>query len=284
MITKFGNDATMDDANGHLHFKLDLHDPVELKDFVSFLGAISSQYEAYAKQNFPSEASEGQFYIKEIRPGCIEGELFPAAADMIKLMDEALIVQGFIKLLVVGIGQYFKRGGRAPAATKKDLKDFADVVEAVANDSNGSLLLEARSTKGLLKEEIVFKFDTAQARVAREEIAQHEAELSQREGDDLKNVLMTFFQPNLSDADKSGEKAIIEATGSRRPLAVHWVSMLAKSAIKTALKEGRSFRLGFYVDVTVDRLNGRAAVYKITGYHGHVELGSEPDDSGDPSG
>jgi hypothetical protein len=259
-------------ADSYLHFKLDLREPVELKDFVSLLGALSSQYEVYAKQNSPSEASEGQFYIKEIRPGCIEGELFPKTADMIRIMDEALIVQGFLKLIFVGVGKYFRRGGRYPNATKKDLKDFRDVVEAVANDPNGSLLLEARSKKGIFSEETVFRFDTAQARVAREEIALHEAELSRREGNDLKNVLMTFYQPNLSDADKSGEKAIVEATGSRRPLAVHWVSDLAKGAIKTDLRDGKAFKLGFYVDVTVDRVNGRPAVYQITGYHGTVEL------------
>lgn len=267
-----------DDADTYLHFKLDLREPVELKDFVSMLGALSSQYEVYAKKSFPSEASEGQFYIKEIRPGCIEGDLFPRAADMIEFMDTTLIVRGFIELFIVGLGQYFKRGGRSASATRKDLRDFSDVVEAVANDSGGSLLLEARSKKTPISEEVVFKFDTASARIAREEIAQHEAELSLKSGDDLKNVLMTFYQPNLSESDKSGEKAFIEASGVARPLAVHWVSGLAKSAIKSALKEGRSFKMGFYVDVTVDRVNGRPAVFKITGYHGTVEL-----DLDDPS-
>lgn len=265
-------DHDLEEADGYLHFKLDLKESVELKDFVALLGAISSQYEVYAKQSFPSEASEGQFYIKEIRPGCIEGDLIPKAADMISFMDQTLIVKGFLGLLTAGLGHYFVRGGRAKGATKKDLKDFSDVVEAVANDANGSLLLEARSRKAFLTEEVTFKFDTTQARIAREEIAEHTAELSRRSGDEFPNVLMTFYQPNLSEADKSGEKAIIEATGSVKPLAVHWVSDLAKGAIKTALREGRAFKLGFYVDVTVDRLNGKPAVYKITGYHGTVEI------------
>lgn len=270
-----GMDHDLDEANGYLHFKLDLREPVELKDFVSMLGAISSQYDVYAKQAFPSEASEGQFYIKEIRPGCIEGDLIPKTADMIKFMDETLIVKQFLGLFVVGLAQYFTRGGRAKNATKKDLKDFSDVIEAVANDSNGSLLLEARSKKGFLTEETMFKFDTSQARIAREEIAQHEVELSRKQGDDLKRVLMTFYQPNLSEADKSGEKAVIEASGTTRPLPVHWASDIAKGEIKTRLREGRAFQMGFYVDVTVDRLRGKPAVFVITNYHDWVELSDD---------
>ncbi|MFY0400781.1 hypothetical protein [Brevundimonas naejangsanensis] len=268
----------MEEADAYLHFKLDLTNPVELKDFVALFSSLADQYEDYAKANFPSEASEGQFFIKEIRPGCIEGELFPHATGLVDLMDRTLIVVGFLDLVRRRVAPYFSRGGRSEGATRRDLRNFNDVVEAVAKDSDGSLLLEARRKEGPLSTETIFRFDTRQARVAKEEIERHDAEISRREGDNLKRVLMTFYQPNLSDADKSGEKAIVEASGTRKPLPVHWASDLAKAAIKSALREGKAFKLGFYVDVTVDKLRSKPAVFVVTNYHGTVELDDEVED------
>ncbi len=75
---------------------------------------------------------------------------------------------------------------------------------------------------------------------------------------------------------RSGEKAIIEAVHPK-PLAVVYETELAADRIKHETEQGdrNLYKLGFYVDCYVERLNGKPVAYRVTQVHNIIDL---PDD------
>jgi hypothetical protein len=120
------------------------------------------------------------------------------------------------------------------------------------------------------------EFDTSAARRAVEEIEAQYREISAVADFDFENKLLTFFQSNRKDADRTGEKGVIEDI-STQPLAVVYASDLARERIKSEMLSGdrNVYKLGFFVDVNVQTRAGRPVAYRITSVRDVIEL---PDD------
>ena len=117
---KWGNASyaqLMAEQRPYITLTIDLHDPIEIHDFVGLFASIGSQYERYLKTEYPDAKGEAKIFIHEIRKGSIIADLFPGGlGDLIKFMDEVLIVTGLSYLLAKTIKVYLA-GKRNPNAT-----------------------------------------------------------------------------------------------------------------------------------------------------------------------
>jgi hypothetical protein len=262
-------------AVAHIEVLIDVDRPVELVDFVSAFTALASQFDRFIRQYHPDLSGEAQIFVKEVRPGSFLADLIPFALSVIGHMDQILIVEDFLRRYGGRLGQYFSLGGRAADATKIDLRDFMGTVRAIANSPNGKSALRAVAYQdGKRDIRFALEFDTAQAIQATQELENHRKELEgQRDDADHENVLMTFYQSNLRDTSKTGEKVIIEAV-SPKPLAIIYASDLARQRIKSEIAHGERnvFRLGFLVDVNVETLRGRPVAYRVVNVRDVIDL------------
>lgn len=272
--------ALMADHPTHLVLKLHTREPVEVGDFVAAFTSIAGQYEDFIRQSHPELRSESAMFVREVRAGSIEADLIPmlvtAASTAIVMMDQALILENFLKLYADKIQAYLQ-GGRVEAATKSELKDFMGGVIAIANDPNASASLDiAYFEDGKKKIKAGLRFKTPEARVAARAIEDHRREIDEESSADHRRVLMAFSQSNTKNVDlnkRSGDRVVIEDIGpSDKPLI--YASELAEQRIKHEIREADDnvFKKGFIVDVNVQTLGGKAVGYRVTHVHQVIDL------------
>ncbi|WP_298298308.1 hypothetical protein [uncultured Litoreibacter sp.] len=267
------------DQNGiSIVFNLDLSEPVEISDFVSAFAGLGGQFERHIKQDHPDLDGEVKVYVKEVRKGSIEAELIPLAYNtIITVMDHHQIATKFVKNLARKVGVFRNGGGRLEGASKSELSEIVGTLAAVANDPDGKATVSAvhyKKTKATT--EFSMEMTSREAKDAVKEIQDQVKEIDHVGDVDYLGMLLTFYQSNLKDTDKSGEKGIIEEI-SKKPLAVVYASDLAKERIKSEMVSGdrNIYKLGFFVDVNVQTRNGKPVAYRIKEVSDVIDL---PDD------
>lgn len=270
----------MDDEGALVVFKLDLAQPIELHDFTASLAGLGGQFERFVRRERPDLEGEVKVYVKEVRKGCIEALMFLASAwpVVVGAMDQIQITTQFVRTVARNIGAFHRLGGRLPEASRTELTEIVDILAATANDPDGRASIKAvKYDKSGEDVRFAIQFNTAEARQAIQEIEGQYREIAAVTDFDHENKLLTFFQSNRKDADKTGEKGIIEDI-SPKPLAVVYASDLARERIKSEMLSGdrNIYKLGFFVDVNVATKAGKPVAYRIKAVREVIEL-PDPD-------
>lgn len=271
----------MRDEPAHLILTIDTKQPIEVGDFVSAFSSLASQYERFARIQFPDLGKNADMYVREVRAGSIVVDLVPWAMAafpvVISQMEQLLILEQFVTTFGRRLSVYFGINGHEADATKSDLKDFTESVSAIANDPDASATLQAAYFEdGKKKIKAAFKFNTAQARVAQEQIERRKKELERNDDVDHARVLMVFRQCNVRDVilgNRTGETVLIEDI-SQKELPLIYASELAEQRIKHEIREAEDnvFKKGFVVDVNVQLKGGRPVAYRVTNMHQVIDL------------
>ncbi|RWQ41860.1 MAG: hypothetical protein EOS21_11880 [Mesorhizobium sp.] len=267
----------MGEQPAHLILTLDTKSPIELGDFVKSFTSIAMEYERYLHEVAPQHSSEAQIFVGEVRAGSIIAELIPAIAPFAGEIEKAFLVAEFVKKYADRFAALLGYTvGKGPSS-KSELQTFHDAVQAIANDPAGSAKLEAAVFKDGKKEIVsAFKFNTKEAKQARDEIEKRLAQIDRAGSADHERVLMVFTRSDVNNANvgkKSGERVRIEEL-STKSLALMYGSELAEERIKHEIREADEnvFKKGFVVDVLVKLRNGEPVAYSVTNVHDVVDL------------
>lgn len=287
--------AYMHGDGAHIRLKLDTDEPIALSDFVGSFVGLGSQFEKYVGRERPELRASSEFFVKEVRAGCVEADLvalfgvagtigtaglFTGAVDAI---DKAQILTQFVGDIQTRLSRYFRPGGREPTASKGDISDFTKAVAAIARDPKASATLEAATYEdGERKVRCAFRFTSENARQAEAELSEHRAELEKKTDADYQRVLLRFVRPSVElgkPGKKGGERGIIEAI-HKKALSVIYASDLAEQRVRHELMsvDGNVFRKYFDVDVNVELSSGgKPIAYRITHLHDVVDGPDELD-------
>lgn len=273
----------------HIVVRIETKAPIEVDDFAAIYTALGSQYRRFIQEYYPDVGDDASIYVEKVRKGSILVELAPwvlstwaAVPDQMRRVD---IIVEFVKKYGHILGVYFKPGGRVPDVSRSDLQDFSKQVAAIANDPNGSAVIEAAVFEdGKKRIKAAFKFRTPQAQQAVNEIESHRLALERISGAQHKRVIMTFRQANVKNTavgKRTGERVVIEEI-SDRELPLVYSSELAEDRIKAEIRDAQDnlFHKGFVVDVNVATRNGRAFAYRVTDVHQVIDM---PDDESSAS-
>ena len=272
----------MADAPAFLALKLDTAEPIELRDFLGAFASIGNQVERFIAERQPGVKVDTQTYVREVRNGCVEADLIVGVAFAGMLaMDHALILEEFVNRWGARISALVSGDKSSQPDNKRDLKDFADALQAIATDPNASHKLQVATFEdGKRKIKTEFSFNNAEARSGLQSIEDRRAELDQTEGADHKRVLMIFTRSDVKDATlnkRSADRVRIEEVADRS-LAVMYSSSMAEERIRHEVRDGEEniYKKGFVVDVNVRHApNGKPIMYAVTNLHEVIEL---PDD------
>lgn len=274
-MTDHAYSRLMNEDGEAIVFTLDLKQPVEINDFISAFAGLGAQFEKYLKSEHPDLQGDVKIYVKEVRKGSIEAELIPLAYNtIVTALDHFQIVGKFLRGVSARLNTLSQKGGRLPDTSKTELTAITDTIAAVANDPDGKATIRAvRYKKTKATTEFALEFDTTSARVATAEIEAQYREISKVTDFDHEGKLLTFFQSNRKDSEKTGEKGIIEEI-CQRPLAVVYASELARERIKSEMLSGdrNIYKLGFFVDVNVSTRAGKPVAYRIKAVREVIEL------------
>ncbi len=282
----------MGEDRAHIRLKLDNSQPIALSDFVSQFVGVGTQFEKFITREHPHLKGESEFFVNEVRAGCIEADLVAwvggvglvgIGAYALDAMDKIQIFTTFIQDFGGRFSKYFRKGGRADGVSKGDLSDFLKTAEAIANDPNASARLEAAGFEdGERKVRAFFQFTTSEARTAIDEISDHRRELEANSDENRERVLLRFVRPSVEASKpgkKGGERGVIESIAARA-MPILYASELAEQRMRheKIQLEGNVFRALFDVSVNMELSpSGRPIAYRITEVHGVIE----GDDGGD---
>ncbi len=264
-------------SSAHIEVVIDVDGLIELGDFVTAFTSVASQYERYMKQEHPDLKDDAQLFVREVHPGSIIGDLLPVVASFIGTMDQALIVEQFVRLYGKRLQTYFNRGGRLEDTSKAELKDFMGQVAAISRANNGRGLVRAVSYEdGKRQVKATVEFDSETAKRATKEMEAHKLELDAIRSADHERILMTFKRSDIGTTSvgvRSGERVIIEEV-SENDLALIYGSALAEERIKDQMRniEENIYHKGFVMDVNVTIKGGKPVAYNVTHVHQIIDL------------
>jgi hypothetical protein len=266
----------MAEKTPHIVLRLQTKRPIELTDFVRSFTSLANEYERFVRAKHPDLADQSSIYVKQVKEGSIEAELWNAGLVAgglaITHMDQLLVLEQFVKQYGRRLGSFFTDGGRLADAAKKELNDFMGQVAAIANDPAGSAEISVATYEdGKRQVKASVRFKTSQAKTAQKEIEAQKLEMEDKGEADYKRVLMRFVRPSIekvSSHKRTGERATIESVHDK-PLAVVYSSDMARERIQHELRgsEGNIFNLLFDVDVNVEMSQGKPIAYRIVAVH-----------------
>lgn len=271
----------MGENTPHIVLRLQTRQPIELTDFVHSFTSLASEYERFVRAEHPDLADKATIYVKQVKEGSIEAELWNAAmlagGLAITHMDQLLVLEDFVKQYGRRLGSFFTAGGRLPDASKRELNDFMGQVASIANDPNGTAEIAAATYEdGQRQVKAAVRFKTPQAKTAVREIEHQKQEMENRLEVDHERVLMRFVRPSIekvSSHKRTGERALIESVHDKA-LSVFYASDLARERIQHEMKEGDGniFHLLFDVDVNVEMSNGKPVAFRIMAVHDITDI------------
>jgi hypothetical protein len=290
-LTNLTYKEAMGEDGAHVRLKLDTEQPIALDSFVGSFVGIGNQFEKFVAREHPGIKMDGEFFVKEVRAGCVEADLIAvvgpvlvgtALPGIIDAIDKAQILQKFVQDLSSRIGKYFTPGGRDERASRSDLSDYHKTIGAIVGDPNASARIEsAEYVDDQRKISSIFRFTAENARSAQKQIADHRAEMDGTTASDHSRVLLQFVRPSVETGKpgrKSGERGII-AKIHHRALPIVYASDMAEQRIRSEfLEEGNVFKRLFDVDVNVElNSSGKPKAFRIVHVHAVVDDVDEDD-------
>ncbi len=267
----------MGEGRSFIEVKLETSEAIEISDFIGAFASIGSQYDRFMRDEHPDLAADAKIYVKQVRHGSIIAELLPIIMQTVQVVDNAMIIDSFLRRISGIISAYKLPNGRVENIQKSELRDVMDGLTAIANDRDGranirSIVIEGGQTNV----RAAIQFDTSESRVMLENMREHLRMIEHHEDTPRPMVLMKFFQSNLKSADlekRSGEQVIVPSV-SDKPRPLVYASENARARIKHEIADsvGNIYKKGFYVDVLVDMDGSRIAAYKVTNFHDVIDL------------
>jgi hypothetical protein len=268
-----------------IQLRIEFKEPIEIGAFVGAFAGLSGNYERYMRENHPDLAPEAELFIEQIESGSIIVDLLPWATlvglpAMYGYMEQALLIEDFVRRWGDRLLTYVNPNGRAKDATKSELRDYVDSIAAIARDPDGKLELHAIAFEDGKREiRAIAKFNTKQAQIAKTELERHQIELERPEvTPPRQRVVMIFRQTNVNTSDpgkRTGEKVVVGDV-SERVLPVIYGGDMVEQQIKHEIVEADEnvYKRGFVVDVAIETKPGtrKPIAYRVLKLHTVFDL------------
>lgn len=242
-------------AEGQITLKIDNKKPIELLDLTASLAALGSEYLRHIEQEHPEDqASEVRLYVNEIRTGSVLATLAAASPQIIEMGTYALSVISFVEKLSEAYGFLTGLGRKPDNLDKKMLENLSSIVEPIAKDAGSQLNIGTNNGNVFL---VVTSNDANRAQNTIHRLLEDEATTSTRYHE---KVVLYWHQARNDVKSGAGDRGIIESI-SDAPVKVMCVNERIKQQM--VLDVENPFREAYLVDVAVETIKGKPAVYKV---------------------
>jgi hypothetical protein len=264
-----------------MRVKINHVDPVELFDLTACFHAIASEYARFLTKKMSPGYDDTQrdlnLYVHEIRPGSIEIDLLlqtataAAGAGLFNAPAVNSIVEFCKHIVMLMLWVKDWSYGAAGAADKCDrpmLESAVGIAGVIVNNSSGTSLSVGTVNSGnIFIQHAHFSHDdgkTIQANAR--EILQSQAKPEEAE---WKKVLLYWDQVKNKLGKVETDRAIVDAI-CPKAVKVYFDSEDIKAQMLT--EDKNFFLYAYLVDIRVETVRGKPALYKIKKFHERVPL------------
>lgn len=232
--------------------------PVELTDLGQSFTGLAHEYKSFLELNRGGVPAEDlRLYIKEIRHGSIIVDAIAFAYFALPFMEHTVTVLDFSTYLKEAY-DYLLGKIRKPKfpLDKPNYENLAKVLEPAAKERGSQIILHSQFNAQTINITINSLEANAAQNTARREIEN----LRQPITGTHEKVLLYWYQARNDKLSNRGDRAIIESI-QRTPVKTVFVSEGIKG--KMLLCADNPFKKAFIVDVAVDTIAGKPALYRI---------------------
>lgn len=259
-------------ASDHLRFEIKNNHPVTVADYAASLESLADEYRRYLIAfESRADADSTQLFVKEIRKGSIVNDLYPVVSGVLPLLDTVSSILSYSEYLksifdwLIG-----SREEKPPIADeKKTLDNVVKIIEPTARDQGAQMNIGVLTINGDVT--MNFGIDSVQANAAQNFARRFLGESKNTSSRDREGVVLHWYQTRNALRNKTGDKAKIESI-SPDPIKVLFASEELKS--KMVLDEANPYQKAFVVDVSVETVNDKPVLYRITHLHDTLDIAS----------
>ena len=233
--------------------------PVELADLTKSFSSFAEEFRRHIELREPeASAAEVKLYVKEIRTGSIIADLVAVSPQLLQGVSYLNAVVTFSKNLKTAYDYLTGKSDETPDLDKTSYENLANIVEPVAKDRGSQLNI------GTINAPVVINMNSTDANAAQNSARRHIEKLKAPESRLHEKVLLYWYQARGDAKSKAGDRGIIESI-SKRPVKV----IFATDSIKLSmvLEEENPFKEAYIVDVMVETIGDKPAMYKILAVH-----------------
>jgi hypothetical protein len=238
--------------------------PVDLIDFAQSMISLGAEYSDFiAESQNHLISDEIKLYIKEIRPGSIITELIALAPALMPFAEHANTVIDFTSHLKSCIDFLKGSGSRPENIDKHTLSRVSKFVEPVAKDHGSILQVDATNNTG----NIVININSKQANDIQKKAAEEIDKINEPIVGLHKQVVLYWTQTRSDN--KKGYKAVIESISNKEVKVLFGDNEIQHEMIHC---EEQIYEKAYVVDVYVETVRDRPAVYKIMKFYEAIDL------------
>ena len=244
--------------------------PIELTDLTQSLLAFADEYKRHIARSEESMLAEGvRLYVKEMRSGSIIADLVAMAPYALPFVENSNHIFEFLGYLKTAYGYLLGESSDKPPLERNNYENLTNILEPVAKDNGSQMNIGAiHVTTGPITVNInSMKANAIQNAAKREMDVLKAPTTGMRE-----KVLLYWYQARNDPKSKTGDKAIIESL-HKGPVKALFVNESIKAKILSASEN--PFTMAYVVDVAVETIRGKPALYRILEMHDVFERSEE---------
>jgi len=233
--------------------------PVELGDLTKSLSALADEFQRHLIENDPeASAADVRLYVREIKTGSIVADVIAISPQLLQGISYLNAVIGFAKHSKAAYDYLTGKSNDKPELDKTSYENFANIVEPIAKDHGAQLNVNAPQGN------VVINLNSTEANAAQNS-ARKEIEKLQSSTSRLhEKVLLYWYQARAEPTSKAGDKGIIESIS---PNPVKVICATDQIKLQMIFDLENPFKEAYVVDVIVETIKGKPALYKIIAVH-----------------
>lgn len=258
-------DIKTDIADAVLQIRINNTQPIDLIDYSNSMLNFGNEYSDFISRSDNHLAPEDiKLYVREIKTGSIITDLVAIAPGLMAFAEHTNTVIDFTKH-IKGLTSYLlgKTNLRPSGLSKPSLNRLIKIVEPVAIDGGSTLQIDASNNTG----NIEINISSSEANTIQNR-ANKELEKMREPVNGLHIKVLLYWAQARHD-NKKGDKGIVESISRREIKVVFANKDLKKEMIRN---QPHIFNVAYLVDIDVQTINDRPAVYKVVKFHEVVDL------------
>jgi hypothetical protein len=254
-----GNQKWM--AESKLTIEIRNTQPIELSALVDMFIGLGNEYNKFVAEHESFELTkQTRLHVKEVREGSQIYELVDLVPLMIPFVENVSSVIEFTKKLK-SVYEFFKGITKEkPALDSTDIRNYTKIIEPIAKDNGSQVFFNAtHQTISVNLQLNSLESNAIQNRLGIELASLKEPDHSTKEKE--------IFYWHVAKGDvqsQTGDRGIIEAIAPKDLKVIFDKPELKDKMLNI---DQNPFHLAYVVDVKVETIEGRPAVYKIMNVH-----------------
>lgn len=260
--------ALASDAETKLIIEIKNERPIELIDLTESLLSVGDEYKRFIAANPEFADSPGlKLYVKEIRAGSIVTELMALAPLALPFVHESKNLIEFAKYLKTTYEYFAGKSTEGPTPIEKaSYNNFTKIIETTAKDNGSQIVFNAFEGGQVV---VNLNMSSTEANAAQNTIRRELEAIREPETRVHNQVVLYWYQARGDIKSNAGDKGIIESISST-PVKVVFDNEKTKALM--LLESGENpFRSAYIVDVFVETVSGKPALYKVLTFHDRLE-------------